>query len=86
MPRNDNLEPLNQEAEISSFVIGITHALQALATVLLDNEEKRGKVARLLESLSEDALHSNLEPERKKLYLNGISSLGIAATQSKDWN
>lgn len=80
------LGDLNNDNKVYSALAGVMHAVQALATVVLDDEVKRSKVAKLLESLSEAALHSELTQDRKQEYLAGLSSLGIASESSKDWH
>lgn len=74
---------LNERPPSELFLLGVTHALQTLASVLLDTEEKRAAAEHLLHALSEDALHSELTQDRKARYLEGLSALGIAATHAR---
>lgn len=79
-------EILNEEHEVYSALAGVMHAVQTLATVLLDDEAKRAQVTRLLEPLSEVVLRSNLSDDRKQKYLEGLGSVGAAAAVSKAWH
>lgn len=86
MDNADQFDSLNNEHKIYSALAGVIHAVQTLATVVLDDDVKRAKVANLLEALSETAIHSRLTDDRKQEYLTGLSSLGIASVVSKDWH
>lgn len=86
MAEENPLNTLNNEHKLYSALVGLTHAVQSLATVVLDDDAKRAKVSKLLEALSETALHSALTPDRQQEYLVGLGSLGIASESSKDWH
>lgn len=86
MADSNPLDSLNNEHKIYSALAGVMHAVQTLATVVLDDEAKRAKVALLIEELSEKALRSSLTDDRKHEYLDGLSSIGVASASSRDWH
>lgn len=86
MNESNPLDSLNDEHKMYSALAGLTHAVQSLATVVLDDETKREKVSRLLDHLSEAALHSSLTQDRLQEYLIGLGALGIASETSKNWH
>ena len=73
-------EALNEKHPDALFFLGIAQALQSMAIVLLDTEEKRSAVQEILNKLAEDSLHSVLTEDRKARFLEGLSSLGVAMT------
>lgn len=77
------LEGLNGGSRPEAFLAGLTHAVQAIASVVLDDDLKREKLAVLLHELSEAALHAKLDQPIRQSYLDGLSSCGIASAVSK---
>lgn len=76
-------DPLKSAPASESSLLGIVHALQTLASAVLDDNEKRDKVARVLEELSEAALLSDLSQDRRQNYLDMLGSVGVAASVAK---
>lgn len=79
----EHLLGLNKGSEIEAFLAGLTNAVQALASVVLDDDTKRDKLANVMEELSEIALHAALEPQIRESYLSGLSSCNIASIVSR---
>lgn len=61
-------------------LVGVMHALQALALTVLDDDAKRARIAAMLEGFSEEALRSSLSNDQREFYLNTLSSVGIASS------
>ncbi|WP_236233195.1 hypothetical protein [Pseudomonas tohonis] len=79
----DYLEGLNHGSEPEAFLAGLAMAVQAIASVVLDDESKRRKLAAIMHELSEAALHAKLNPRIRQGYLDGLSSVGIASEVSR---
>lgn len=73
----EHLEGLNNGSEPEAFLAGLAMAVQAIASVVLDDESKRAKLSFLVHELHEAALQAKLEPGIRRSFLDGLSSSGI---------
>ncbi|MGA6105649.1 hypothetical protein [Pseudomonas solani] len=78
-----HIEGLNNGSEPDAFLAGLAMAVQAIASVVLDDESKRAKLSFLVHELHEAVLQAKLEPRIRRSFLDGLSSSGITFQDSE---
>lgn len=77
-----NFETVKGLPAAMSMNLGVMVALQVLAVLVIDSDEKRAKVALMIEAVSEQAFSAGLDPERLQGFLAGLTALGSASAHS----
>lgn len=78
MATGDMLKGYEEMSLLEIRIGGLTQAIQILSAALVVNDAARFKVEHMLESISEEALNSQMSPEQRDAYLGSLAAIGVA--------